>query len=365
MFADTPDGTVDRSGAQCGNFLEEFTGGGQRCESFSPHCPQIASTPLRQQGRIVDMTGALGILAAAATVTAVPALPSQGLVVTERGGLTFVNFSGLRLGHVEGLRFAWQDTNVRTGLPRLVDKRGHLWRLDTRRRRFVPASAGMSLSGGATLVFVRQTRTWLVRRDSRVILRMRVGREFPFLSEDRNVVSTARRALDLRSGRFVDVPRGCSVASSRVPDWILLCGRIAAGTLLPTSIEALVNGRRRLIAGPPVRRGPDGRIHGHWVYVLVSRDHRLLAQWSGQCEIPTAFVIEGRQVRPLGAARYADAPESVGLGWLRNGSAVIHFPLGACGGSFRTPGVYVVPRSGKPRLVLPTRRLTSVAMWGG
>jgi hypothetical protein len=48
-----------------------------------------------------------------------------------------------------------------------------------------------------------------------------------------------------------------------------------------------------------------------------------------------------------------------------DGSAVVHFPVGACGRSLRTPGTYVISRSGKPRLVLATTRLAAVAMWGG
>jgi hypothetical protein len=277
-----------------------------------------------------------------------------------------VDFGGTRLGHVNGFRFASQDTNVSSGLPRFLDRAGQLWRLDRKGRRFLPARAGMVLTAGATLAFVRRSRTWIVARAGRVILQMRVGREFPFLSEDHDVVSTGRRALDLRTRRFVDVPRGCVVASRRAPNWILLCGRIASGTLLPTSIEELVGGRRRLIVGPPVRRGPGGRFPGHWVYAKVSPDtHRLLAQWSGECEVPTAFLVEGRNVRPFGAGTYAHAPESGALGWLRDGTAVIHFPVGACGGSLHTPGTYIVPRSGRPRLVFPTSRLAVVAMWGG
>jgi hypothetical protein len=314
------------------------------------------------------MIAPVGVFLAAATLSApVPAaLPAQGLVVSDRGGITFVDFGGRRLGHVNGLRFAWQDTNVSSGLPRFLDRGGHFWRLDHKRRRFLPAPAGMALTAGATLAFVRRSRTWVVGRAGRVILQMRVGREFPFLSEDRDVVSTGRRALDLRTRRFVDVPRGCVVASRRAPNWILLCGRIPSGTVLPTSIEELVSGSRRLIVGPPVRRGPDRRIHGHWVYVKVSPStHRLLAQWSGECEVPTAFLVERRKVRPFGAGTHAGAPESGALGWLRDGSAVVHFPVGACGRSLRTPGTYVISRSGKPRLVLATTRLAAVAMWGG
>jgi hypothetical protein len=314
------------------------------------------------------MIAPVGALIAAATLAApVPAaLPAQGLVVSERGGLSFVDFGGRRLGHVNGLRFASQDTNVSSGLPRFLDQSGRFWRLDRQSRRFVPAAAGTALAAGATLAFVRRSRTWNVARAGRIILQMRAGREFPSLSEDRDVVSTGRRALDLTTGRFVDVPRGCVVASRRAPNWILLCGRLASGTILPTSIEERVRGRRRLIVGPPVRRGADGRIHGHWVYVKVSpTTDRLLAQWSGECEVPTAFLVEGRTVRPFGAGTYAGAPESGALGWLRDGRAVVHFPVGACGGSFRRPGSYVVARSGKPRLVVATGRFASVAMWGG
>ncbi len=367
MFADPPDGTVDRSDAPSGNFRDDSTAGGWLCGSLSPRCPQGAWTRLRRAGLIGEMTGALGIVAAASLLAApLPALPPQGLVLAEAGGVTFVDLTGKRLGRVDGLRFAWEDTNVAAGLPRFRDRAGNLWQLDLQRQRLVHAQTGTPLAGGATLAFRRQSQTWIVRSAGRLILRMRIGRESPFLSEDRDVVSTARRALDLLSLRFVDLPRGCSVASRRARHWILLCGRIASGALVPTSIEELVNGRRRLIAGPPVRRGPDGRVHGHWVYAMVSPERRrLLAQWSGECEIPTAFVVEDRRVRPFGAASYAGSPESSAVGWLRNGTAVIHFPVGACGGSMRTPGAYLIPRLGKPRLLVATRRLTSVAMWGG
>ncbi len=61
----------------------------------------------------------------------------------------------------------------------------------------------------------------------------------------------------------------------------------------------------------------------------------------------------------------SDAPSSVALGWLPNGKAVIHFTNGACGGSFRLPGIYAVPRAGKAQLLLRTSRFASYWMWGG
>ena len=40
MFPHLPDGPVDRTGAQCGNFDNEFTARGNCCESLSPGFPQ-------------------------------------------------------------------------------------------------------------------------------------------------------------------------------------------------------------------------------------------------------------------------------------------------------------------------------------
>jgi hypothetical protein len=45
-------------------------------------------------------------------------------------------------------------------------------------------------------------------------------------------------------------------------------------------------------------------------------------------------------------------------------NAVIHFRRG-CGGSVRRPGIYSVPRSGKPILLLGTPRFALYGMWGG
>src|SRR6266542_6395421 len=119
MFADPPDGTVDRSDAPSGNFRDDSTAGGWLCGSLSPRCPQGAWTRLRRAGLIGEMTGALGIVAAASLLAApLPALPPQGLVLAEAGGVTFVDLTGKRLGRMDGLRFAWEDTNVAAGLPR-------------------------------------------------------------------------------------------------------------------------------------------------------------------------------------------------------------------------------------------------------
>jgi hypothetical protein len=194
---------------------------------------------------------------------------------------------------------------------------------------------------------------------------MPVGREFPFLSEDRDVVSTGSRALDLRMRRFVRVPRGCIVASGRAVHWVLLCGRIEHGTVLPTTVEELVAGRRERLAGPAhvAARGPAG----YWVYARIAPDRRtLLVQWSGECESPTAFLIKrDRRLRPVGSATKRAAPESRALGWSPTGRPIVDFPAAACGAGYhRGPGVYALDPDGTPRLIVRTKLGERVAFWG-
>ena len=84
------------------------------------------------------------------------------------------------------------------------------------------------------------------------------------------------------------------------------------------------------------------RRNGYWRSVELSPDRKtLLLQWSGECESQTAYLAraDGRGLRPM-------ASESVALGWTRSGRAVFDLPGGACAGSARRPGIYLLdPRS--------------------
>lgn len=81
---------------------------------------------------------------------------------------------------------------------------------------------------------------------------------------------------------------------------------------------------------------------GYWRSVELSPDRRtLLLQWSGECESQTAFL-----ARANGSGLRSVATESVALGWTLSGRAVVDLPRGACAGSARRPGIYLVePRS--------------------
>jgi hypothetical protein len=168
--------------------------------------------------------------------------------------------------------------------------------------------------------------------------------------------------LDLkerRVRRFFEAPSTvptCRLTDARIHEELFVCGSLI----------------RMVVYGPPgsprtlrvVARAP-GKI-GHWVWAgFAPRGRGLLAQWEAECEVPIAFLIVGSTIRPFGGDRIDDAPESFALGWLPNGNAVVHFPKGACGTTFRTPGIYSVPRAGKPSLLLRTARFALYSMWGG
>jgi hypothetical protein len=310
------------------------------------------------------MTALIGVVAAAAALTTpLPPLPTQGLVLSEPTGITFVDLRGRKLGRVDGLRFATEYA-LNSVVPRFRDRQRRLWSLDIHGHRLIPAVGGLPLAGDATLLLAPRARAWLVLRRGRVALRMPVGREFPFLSEDRDVVSTGSRALDLRTRRFVRVPRGCIVGSRRSVHWVLLCGRIEHGTVLPTTVEELVGGRRKRLAGPAevATHGPAG----YWVYARVAPDRRtLVVQWSGECESPAAFLIErDRRLRPVGSAT-RPAPESRAMGWSPTGHLVVDFPGGVCAGSYHGgPGIYSIDRDGTPKLIVRAKLRQQVAFWG-
>jgi hypothetical protein len=109
-----------------------------------------------------------------------------------------------------------------------------------------------------------------------------------------------------------------------------------------------------------VARAPGGSPVGHWVWVgRAPRGGALLAQWSAECEMPVAYRILNGRLHRYGR-------ESSALGFLPDGSALIHFPNGPCGGgSIQVRGIYAVPPNAEARLVLRTPRFAQYGMWGG
>jgi hypothetical protein len=205
----------------------------------------------------------------------------------------------------------------------------------------VPMRSRLRLAGGAVLV--RTGARWTFR-----------GSRVAFVSERRDLVTffgrRSARVLDLRSGRSTPVPFSCRAAARRGARWILLCGYPFGGRKTASTVQVREpGGAVRVLLGPAEAAAMPA---GWWTAAFLSRDGtRLLLQWSGLCEIPVAFLARttGGAARPVtGEAGLGSAPESVALGWARDGRAVVDLPKGACGGSARKPGVYLIdPASGK------------------
>jgi hypothetical protein len=146
---------------------------------------------------------------------------------------------------------------------------------------------------------------------------------------------------------------GCRLADQTMRQELLICGRRLDVVLVrPGGMPA-----RQVVAR--ARRGL-----GRWTWAEFSQTGTaILAQWLGECESPSAYLIVGRWIRPYGGS---ETVESVPLGWLPDGRALVSFWSGACGAGIHTPGVYAVPRRGRPELLRPFGRPPPLlAMWGG
>lgn len=113
------------------------------------------------------------------------------------------------------------------------------------------------------------------------------------------------------------------------------------------------NGGRTAVAGFPLA-APVGR----WRWADPSPDGRwLLAQWSSECEVPTAMFVrpDGSGVRTVdGSSSISDAPTSGAVGWTPDGRAVVLFPESACGLADEEPGIYAIdPDTGDAELLRP------------
>ncbi len=137
---------------------------------------------------------------------------------------------------------------------------------------------------------------------------------------------------------------GCSpnaTAATRV------CGSQPGGDDEPT-ITLTRDGATRRVTGAAFPRDPSGRFAGHWARTLLSPDGRtILATWSGECESPSAFLVDVETGGTFSPESGTDYPrEAHGLGWTKAGDAVVYFTTGICGSAVDVPGIYLLRPDG-------------------
>jgi hypothetical protein len=112
--------------------------------------------------------------------------------------------------------------------------------------------------------------------------------------------------------------------------------------------------------GPTPTAAEAGKA-GHWSWAAVSPDEKtLLAQWSGECEVPLAFLVDlakGAPTPVTGESDWAESPISVALGWTTDNRAIVFLPKGgSCGDGASPPGVYLYSHAGEGDLLFPGKQ---------
>jgi hypothetical protein len=172
----------------------------------------------------------------------------------------------------------------------------------------------------------------------------------PTANPHASTVPGSSRSCEMRGsnvrGRVVSLPAGFRFCSN-------------TRGALASSIERRdgPSGWRR-ITGPP---NPLPGFDGQWMNILVSPDRKtLLAQWGGDCEVPTAFFVPASGGEPrvvTGEKDSSKAPMSIGLGWQSDGRARVSVLNSGCSNDFKRPGIYLVdPKTGHGTFVRKLRR---------
>ena len=126
-------------------------------------------------------------------------------------------------------------------------------------------------------------------------------------------------------------------------------------------------GSRPSLAIPPNALRVDGRLIGGWRFAIRSPTRHVLALWSGECEVPTAYWIPpGGEPRIItGETNTGASPDSVPLGWAPDGRAFAWVGRTACGSQEGSPpGIYAFTSPGVSDLVYRMPRDARVEMWG-
>jgi hypothetical protein len=118
--------------------------------------------------------------------------------------------------------------------------------------------------------------------------------------------------------------------------------------------------------GPPPGSRVSGRIAGHWRYAWEGPSGDVLAQWSGECEVPHAYwIVPGERAQLVtGGHDVSAAPSSFGLGWSDDGRAFVFLPHSYCGSSAPKSGIYLFSAPGEATLFYETHTdAAGVRLW--
>jgi hypothetical protein len=111
----------------------------------------------------------------------------------------------------------------------------------------------------------------------------------------------------------------------------------------PSSLWASFGRSAVKLTGPAEAVKHDPHPAGFWVpeRLFPSPDGKvLLAQWSGQCEVQSTYLVSTQTGKRRAILGQAD--ESTALGWTGSGFAKIRIPRPICGGAHLGAGIYAI-----------------------
>jgi hypothetical protein len=310
-------------------------------------------------------------------------LPSRGLAVGLPGATVLIDLDGNVLGHLEG--YSIDYSSELPGPIMLQDALGAFFVLAPGATALVPSGGAIPLAYGAAYVVETTTARpdspddyvrslggdgWSRRFDGELLLS--AGREFATIRErveqDGDLGRGESTAIDLSSGSESTLPEGCWIGAASGVTRYLVCDRLGSDGYAHQQISALEPGTgERLIGSAPDAdyEVPSGR----WRWLLPSPDgNQLLGQWSGECEIPTAFFIPtdgSSQINAVGGTFNEDAPASYALGWSGSGDAFVSFAGDTgCGQPAVERGIHRYDASGDSEWLYDTGDVgADVRMW--
>jgi hypothetical protein len=151
--------------------------------------------------------------------------------------------------------------------------------------------------------------------------------------------------------------KDCQPAGSHGSSSYLLCRRTVGNQ--HGSFLSVEGGKKTTLPLTPPGPTPSSKYagrDGHWYWAALSPDgSRFLAQWSGDCEVPTAFFVSlggGTPIPVTGERDWLKSPNTMAYGWTTDGRAIVFIPTKpACGTGVFHPGIYLITGACRLKLI--------------
>jgi hypothetical protein len=108
---------------------------------------------------------------------------------------------------------------------------------------------------------------------------------------------------------------------------------------------------------------------GYWAYAVPSPDgKKVLAMWSGECEVPTTLILDtdtgkGRTAAGEDLSKWNRTTTSTPVGWTSDGLALFAAGPSACGEGRKDAGVFTASPTGRPKLLFRTSEQPEGFIW--